>query len=266
MTFRNKLKQWLYGSCPGIAGAFPYFGVRVHFPAGSIIFEAACMQGIYESSNLRAMQAFARTGSCVLDVGANIGLMSVPLLATAPNVRVLSFEASPGTLRYLSRTRDESNFKDRWEIVAKAVGNTVGTTEFHVGASEMGAYDGIKSTGRAAVQSVVKIDATTIDVEWRKRGCPDVSVIKVDVEGAECEVILGAAECIAGFRPTIVVEWSPKNIGAYGRNLEDLFTVARRLGYRIWALPHLVEVCDPIALRVHASVTESYLLFAGTPG
>jgi len=211
------------------------------------------------------MQAFARDGSYVLDVGANIGLMSVPLLASRPKVKILSFEASVGTVRFLSRTRDESDFRERWEIAPKAVGSAAGTAEFHAGALEVGAYDGLKSTGRAAIESVMKVEVTTIDLEWRQRGCPNISVIKVDVEGAEYDVLLGATECVARCRPAIVVEWSPKNIGAYGRTMEDLLAIAKRLGYRIWALPNLAEIIDPVALQVQASVTESYLLFAGSP-
>lgn len=37
MTLRQHIKTWLYGSCPGFAGRFPYFGVTVHFPRNSVI-------------------------------------------------------------------------------------------------------------------------------------------------------------------------------------------------------------------------------------
>lgn len=264
--FRQRVKQWFYGSCPGMAGAFPYFGVRVHFPRGSIVFEAACAQGIYEPGNLRAMQAFARDGSYVLDIGANIGLMSVPVLAANAAVRVLSFEASPGTAQFLCKTRDESAFGARWEVVSKAMGSAAGTAEFHVGALKAGAYDGFRSTGRAATEQVTQVDVTTVDLEWKRRDRPDFSVIKIDVEGAEYDVLTGATECIAQCRPAIVVEWSPKNIGPYGRTMEDLLSVAKRLGYRVWALPALAEIADPVALRIQASATESYLLFADSTG
>lgn len=263
---KRRLKKWLYGSCPGIAGAFPYFGARIHFPKGSIVFEAACAQGIYEPANVKAMQILARDDSWVLDIGANIGLMSVPVLAARPGVRVISVEASPGTAQFLSKTRDASTYRDRWELVFKAMGSAAGTASFHVGAPEAGAYDGLQPTGRAAAENVVSVEVTTVDLEWARRGRPDISVIKIDVEGAEYDVLQGAKACIAQCRPAMIVEWGPRNIGAYDRSMNDLLIVACQLGYRVWALPHLAEICDPVALQVHASVTESYLMFPDAQG
>ena len=262
MTVRQAIKRWLYGSCPGIAGAFPYFGVRVHFPRRSIIFEAACGQGIYEQHNLQAMLAFARAGSVVLDVGANIGLMTVPVLASRPEVRVVSFEASPGTLAYLSKTRAGCAYANRWEIVPKAAGREAGTAAFSVSAPASGAYDGLRSTQRAEPEKVITVEVTTVDAEWRRLKCPEVSVIKIDVEGGEYDVLLGAADCIARCQPAVVLEWGQRNFEAYGRSMGDLLAIARKLGYRVWALPYFAEVADPAALRLYASVTESFLLFA----
>jgi FkbM family methyltransferase len=212
------------------------------------------------------MLEFVRDGSYVIDVGANIGLMAVPVLASRAGVKVLSFEASPETLRFVSRTRDESAFRSRWEIVSKAAGSDSGTAKFSVGPPALGALDGFRNTGRVAGQTEIDVEVTTIDVEWRRRGCPDVSVIKIDVEGAEYDVLLGASECIARWHPAIILEWGLKNIGAYGRNLGDLLEIAKQLGCRVWALPGMTEVHDAIGLRVQASVTESFLLVAASAG
>jgi hypothetical protein len=91
MTLRQTIKYWLYGRCPGFAGSFPYFGTRVYFPPGSKSFLAACEQGIFEADNVRLLQGLVRPGSYFFDVGTNIGLMSAPVLHTAPDVRIVSF-------------------------------------------------------------------------------------------------------------------------------------------------------------------------------
>src|SRR5437870_2349214 len=98
MTLRKRIKFWLYGSCPGFRGSFPYFGSRVFFPANSLSFLAVCQQGIFEYDPLRALLSQVRPHTWMFDIGANIGLMAVPVLQREPRVHVLSFEPSPNTL------------------------------------------------------------------------------------------------------------------------------------------------------------------------
>ena len=66
------------------------------------------------------LAAAAKPGTTILDIGANIGAMSVPLLAQFSDVRVVSFEPSPSVLPYLTRTRDECRFRDRWVVIPLA--------------------------------------------------------------------------------------------------------------------------------------------------
>jgi hypothetical protein len=47
MNLRKQIKRWVYGSCPGMAGRFPFFGIQVYFPGGSQAFPAACKQGSF---------------------------------------------------------------------------------------------------------------------------------------------------------------------------------------------------------------------------
>src|SRR5690242_4653731 len=69
VTLRKSIKHWLYGSCPGMAGAFPYFGTRVYFPKKSLSFTAACAQGVFEYDNLRILQSLVRPDSTYFDIG-----------------------------------------------------------------------------------------------------------------------------------------------------------------------------------------------------
>src|SRR3954468_2666185 len=107
MSLRKRLKVLAYGSTPGVRGAFPYFGCKVYFPRGSIAFLAACDQGVYEAQNVRLINSLIRPGSTFLDIGANIGLMALPVLHANPDARVTSFEASSNVIPYLARTIEE---------------------------------------------------------------------------------------------------------------------------------------------------------------
>jgi len=260
MTLRQKLKFWLYGSCPGFAGSFRYFGAQVHFPKNSLAFREACEQDVFEAANVRLLLAFVRPGTWFFDVGANIGLMSLPVLRYIPDCRVMSFEPSPNALPWLAQTIERSAYRDRWTLLPKAVGVMEGKTQFSLAAQQNSLYDGLKSTNRVESVGQVEVEMTTLDKCWRDFGSPQVSVIKCDVEGAELEVLKGASACLASQRPHVILEWNQTNIQAYGHDAGALLELAREFNYALHGVPSLVRIDSARELSLHMKTTESFLL------
>jgi FkbM family methyltransferase len=257
---RRAIKKWLYGNCPGFAGSFPYWGTKVYFPKNSLIFDMACEQGTYESENLRLLCSLVEPNSVYFDVGANIGLMSIPILHSCPDCTVVSMEPSPKTLQFLIPTAESSGFGNRWRILGKAAGSSIGSLDFFTASVELGAYDGLRDTKRAGATSKVTVPVTTLDAEWNAMGQPPVSVIKIDVEGAEIEVFQGAISCIKHEQPYILTEWNSLNLSAYKCEPERLITLADNLGYQVFSLPYLLPVTNSAMLRLQMLKTENFLL------
>jgi FkbM family methyltransferase len=260
MNLKRRFKQWLYGSCPGYKGVLPYFGERVHFPPGSLIFEIACAEGIFEHGNLRLLQAALRPNAWYFDIGANIGLMSAPLLDTEPTLQVVSVEASPRTAAYLSRTIAASPRRDRWRVVAKAMGAAEGAIEFYASDETLGVFDGIKNTGRGHSPQKIKVPLTQLDTLWVEYGRPDVCVVKIDVEGGEADVLRGGSTCLRATRPIILLEWNRQNLSAYGCAPETLLELAQMLSYEVLNVPGLAPVSTAANLRLQTGVSETFLL------
>src|SRR5207247_2348291 len=133
MSFRKVFKRWLYDSCPGFAGRFPYYGTRVYFPPGAAVLHVICQQGIFEPEIVQRLTRLARPSTTVFDVGANIGLMAVPVLYSCPTCRVVSFEPSPNSLPFLRRTASESAYNERWVVIGKGLSQRCGELDFAVG-------------------------------------------------------------------------------------------------------------------------------------
>jgi FkbM family methyltransferase len=260
MNLKRHFKRWLYGRCPGFKGVLPYFGERVHFPPGSLIFELACAEGIFEQDNLKLLQAALRPNAWYFDIGANIGLMSAPLLATEPTLQAVSVEASPRTARYLAQTIAASPRRDRWRMVAKAIGAAEGEIEFHASAETHGVFDGIKDTGRGHDARKVKVPLTTLDHLWTEAGRPDVCLVKVDVEGGEADVLRGGFACLRATRPYVLLEWNAQNLAAYGCPPDTLLELASTLNYDVLSAPALAPVMTSASLKLHMGVSETFLL------
>lgn len=260
MKLRKVAKRWLFGSCPGLAGSFRYFGTRVFFPRHSLIFQRACCEGIFEARLLRLIFSLSPPHTTYLDIGANIGLMSVPVLATLPDVSVLSIEPSPANLPWLEKTLQSSAFRARWGLVRKAASDHCGHEEFFSCSPSGGALDGLKDTGRGKEPVKVVVETTTVDQVWNEQGKPTVSCIKIDVEGAELSVLQGAWQCLTTHRPAIVLEWNAVNLSAYGCPPEALLGFARNNGYDVFGITPFCAITSPALLRLAMGTGENFLL------
>ena len=263
---RKKLKRLLYGRVPGFCGKFPYYGAQVHFPPNSFAFLAACEQGVYERENTILLRHLAKPGTWMFDVGANIGLMALPVLHDKREVRVISFEPSPNTSPYLRKTIDGSPYQGRWTLVNKAVGRSSGTTTFHVSPVSFDLFDGLTPNARIRGGRTVEVAMTTLDAEWNALGCPPVSVVKIDVEGWEADVLAGAEELMRSQRPSILLEWNADNLRSAGSEKSALLKIAESAGYQILTVPGFSEVADAAILDLQMLRSETFLLnplFAG---
>ena len=232
----------------------------MHFPKESALFARACEQGIYEPNITRLLISLTKSGSTFFDVGANIGLTSVPVLASSSNNSVVSFEPSPSCLESLRKTYGQSAFTDRWKIISKAVGRSSGVTDFFISSPSLSNYDGIVDTGRSGERQKISVEITTLDKAWSELGRPAVSAIKIDVEGAESDVIAGAEELITSQKPSVVLEWYEGNLIPYGRDPASLLEIAARLHYKVLSIPGLVPIEETRVMRAHMITADGFLL------
>ena len=243
------------------SGKYPFFGHWVFFPKNSLIIKILQQTGDFEPQTRQLLWQFARKNTTFFDVGANIGILSVPILSLTQDVDVVSFEPSPAVYPFLKKTWTHSPFQSRWHIVEKAVGNYEGTTPFSQH-KKIGddAFDGIRPTHRRGEAVTVEVPITTLDTVWRQRATPSVSVIKIDVEGSELAVLEGASACIEACSPIIITEWNRTNLSAYTVHPTALWDWAKANKYTLFMIPHLYQINNPLALDAASSLLEYCLL------
>lgn len=162
----------------------------------------------YEAEVLDVIERRARAGSTVIDAGAFLGTHTVVMARTVgPTGRVIAFEPVVQLAERIERTARRNGFGNV-EVVQKGVG-AVATTAVMSGAGRAG--------GRACTDAEVAAGEAgctkNLDTEHRFEIIPidsldlaDVSLIKIDVEGMELDVLRGARATIARERPVLVVE------------------------------------------------------------
>src|ERR1700761_7383765 len=126
------IKQHVFKPYWNFKGSFIYYGQKVFFPKNSFIFLRAVSEGIYESYNLNIINTLIKPGTTVFDIGANIGLMSLPILYCNSDINLISVEASPNTNPYLKKTHRANKNNNRWDIVDKAVSDKAQKVTFQL--------------------------------------------------------------------------------------------------------------------------------------
>ncbi len=164
------------------------------------------LNGEYEPGTLYLMEQILRPGDVFVDIGANLGLMSIHAAALVhENGTVISFEPSP-EISYRLRENLILNSVKNVEVHQVALGAECKSAilykypEVNIGANSL-----VCSRGgvREAEVTVVRL-ADCLSSQCRNR----VRLVKIDVEGYELQVLQGARELLSGeSRPVLCVEY-----------------------------------------------------------
>jgi len=150
--------------------------------------------GTYEREQTELFRRWIRPGATVLDVGAHVGyytLLSARL--AGPGGRVIAFEPNPRNWDFLRR-HVAINGLDTVEVEQAAASSAAGTARFDFGTGS--------GTGRLADGGALEVRTVRLDDFCRERSLRPTA-IKIDVEGAELEVLRGAEEMVRTARPVI---------------------------------------------------------------
>lgn len=181
-------------------------GLRVEYSLDSVIGQLLYLRGGFEEAESRFLdeRLGRRPGAVLVDVGANIGLHSLRAARQENVARVHAFEPGLATFGMLERNIARNGLGEKIQARPVAVGAAAGRAEFHYCADD--AYSSLKPDQRRPVQQTYEVTVTTLD-EWSLAEAPSrVDVVKIDVEGSEADVIAGATETLARFRPELMVE------------------------------------------------------------
>lgn len=257
--FRSKLRRWKYFSSPISKGRIDYFGEQVYFPDHCHLIERVLRHPVFEPDLVDAIVKSNGDG-CYIDVGANIGLLSIPILKLKKQSVVYSIEPSPTTHSFLKKTWTGSSVRNRWTIEEFIVGVEDGASEFFIHDASMGAFDGVHATHRAGEAKSRTLPMRSLDSYWGEIDNRQVSCIKIDVEGFESSVLKGAKDLVAECKPVIFLEWNAENLMASGVDFGYLLEFCHEQNYFLVAFPNYEIVHDKQELWLRMKFTETFLL------
>lgn len=141
--------------------------------------------------------------SIVLDVGACEGLFALRVLKSGRRAGWICFEPSPMMAGLLRRAARENGVEGRLQVEPLALGGKTAAAYFQVGLTSDGGA--VSSCKRSADE--MEVPMMTIDDYCRANGLElrRGDLIKIDAEGSDLDVLLGARETIRRCAPQLAV-------------------------------------------------------------
>ena len=232
--FREKNPDFAHTNDPTIVIKEIAPGVRLFIDLSDHVIGLNILRGGYEREEIEFVRSVLSAGDTAIDVGGHIGFFTMEMAAmVGPTGAVYSFEPYGPNADLLERSIDENRFEDRVTFQRAAVGATTGTATLTFPAETLnsgGAY--LLRAGTSPLTGNQKADVPLValdDVKVRGR----VRLIKMDVEGAEPQVIRGAARVLAEHQPIILSELHPTQLQrASGVTADQFLDQMRAVGYR----------------------------------
>jgi FkbM family methyltransferase len=188
--------------------------------------------GFYDLDLSRALASLAPSGGILVDVGANIGYFSLLWAAYNSKNTALAFEASPRNQRMLRANIAANRLSHRVEIYPFALGKFESIAAFDPGPEEQSGWGGLSLS---ASDGTIQIRVSPLD-DLIPSDKP-ISVLKVDTEGADLWVLMGAEKLLRRKQiQNIFYESNFKRMQLLGIQPDEPATFLNRLHYKITPL------------------------------
>lgn len=196
---------------------------------------AIYLGGIFEHSTAIALSRLTEPSSLVLDIGANIGAHTLRLARlVGPGGRVMAFEPTDFAFRKLRRNVDlNPSLSSRVETFHCFLTVSDGTTVPGAIYSSwpLAADTGLHPKHLGQEMQTELAQARSLDSILAERADRKVQLVKLDVDGFECDVLRGATSLLRDTRPIFVMELAPYVLEERGTSLDQLLSYFIPNGY-----------------------------------
>jgi FkbM family methyltransferase len=157
----------------------------------------------WEGKALRLAIYFARNSRVFIDVGAGIGMYSLRIAKVMQNGTVIACEPDPRSYYYLLKN---IRYNKLYNVKPLRVALSNKTGRVRLLMFERPGWSSITTLHKARVIGEVEVETTTLDRLVEDLKLRRVDLVKIDVEGAEINVLEGSTYTLSTYKPNMLIE------------------------------------------------------------
>lgn len=193
--------------------------------------------GGFEVRTLRKYESLIQNGDIVLDIGANIGAHTLPLAKlVGEKGRVVAFEPTQYAFNKL-----EKNISLNSTLASRITARQMMLVNENSDALPKEIYSSwplenssdLHEEHRGRLMSTQGASTATLDSYIRQNNLQRIDFIKLDVDGNEFDVLMGAQETLKQFKPALMMELAPYVYESSPEKFDETLHLLWNLGYQI---------------------------------
>lgn len=203
----------------------------------------------YDALIKKIMRIVLEEDSSFIDVGCYRGNFLLEANKFAPSGAHIGFEPIPDIYTKVIKTLGGVN-----DIRQIGLSDERGETTFNYVKSNP-LYSGIKKRNYPGKESIEELIIKVDTLDHQLFQSPRVDLIKIDVEGAELNVLKGGINTITKFNPVIVFEYEQGASDVYGVTPAEIWSFFDKVKYSVYTLKNFID--NPLPLSF-SRFTEIY--------
>ena len=201
--------------------------------------------GRFEPQTTELIKRLVKPGTNIIDIGADVGYYTLLVARLCgPEGKVFAFEPDPTNHSLLTKNV-AVNGLENVTITNGAAADQTGYATLYLTSLDTGRHStyqhGLPEKGSVAVQS------TTIDQFLSEQGWPEIGLVKIDVEGAEKDVLMGMRQLLEKTGPLqMIIEFNPALLRSAGVDPVEFLDLPQTWKFDVFSIDERKEGLTPI--------------------